>query len=64
MIAEGLEYIAPPTTRLMMRNAVDQVPSFLSARPLLCQDTRTLPRFLVYGGQRKLDEPSGYTKSW
>ena len=33
MMLEGVEYIPAPTTRLMMRKAVDQVPSFLSARP-------------------------------
>ncbi len=30
IMLEGVEYIPAPTTRLMMRNAVDHVPSFLS----------------------------------
>jgi hypothetical protein len=33
MMLEGVEYIPAPTTRLMMRKAVDQVPSFLSVGP-------------------------------
>ena len=33
MMLEGVEYIPAPTTRLMMRKAVDHVPSFLSEHP-------------------------------
>lgn len=61
MIPAGVEYIPEPTTRLMIRKAVDHVPSFLSVCSRPCQDAHvhfTLsPR--TETEWKKQDQPSG-----
>lgn len=66
MIPAGVEYIPEPTTRLMIRKAVDHVPSFLSVCSRLCQDAPFSLHLVTEDKNRtkkqkkqKQDQPSG-----
>jgi hypothetical protein len=60
MMPAGVEYIPEPTTRLMIRKAVDHVPSFLSVCSRPCQDAYShLTCSPTTKREKNRDQPSG-----